>query len=60
MSKEWTGLDAEYDNLFQTFLDNPHAKTQDELSKFKAMQSRLYALELELYKVAEGEMVIQD
>jgi hypothetical protein len=60
MSKEWTALDTEYDNLFQAFLDNPHTKTQEELSKFKAMQNRLYAIELELYKVAEGEMIIQD
>ena len=59
MSKEWTALDTEYDNLFQAFLDNPHTKTQEELSKFKVMQSRLYAIELEFYKIAEGEMIIQ-
>lgn len=60
MSKEWTALDTEYDNLFQAFLDNPHTKTHEELSKFKAMQNRLYAIELELYKIAGGEMTIQD
>ncbi len=60
MGEEWTLLDTEYDNLFQAFLDNPHIKTQEELSKFKAMQNHLYAIELELYKVAEGQMTIQD
>lgn len=60
MSKEWTALDTEYDNLFQSFLDNPYIKTQEEISKFRAMQSRLYAIELELYKVAEGQVIIQD
>ncbi len=60
MGQEWTALDTEYDNLFQAFLDNPHTKTQEELLKFKAMQNRLYAIELELYKIAEGEMIIQD
>ena len=60
MGEEWTALDTEYDNLFQSFLDNPHIKTQEELLKFKAMQNRLYAIELELYKVAEGTMIIQD
>jgi hypothetical protein len=59
MGKEWTALDTEYDNLFQAFLDNPHVKTQEELQKFKTMQTRLYAIELELYKVAEGQMTIQ-
>lgn len=57
---EWTQLDTDYDNLFQEFLDNPHIKTNEELSRFKAMQTRLYAIELELYKVAEGKMIIQD
>ena len=60
LSAEWTALDNEYDNLFQDFLDNPHVKTQDELSKFKAMQERLYAIELELYKVAEDSMTIKN
>ncbi len=60
MGEEWTALDTEYDNLFQVFLDNPHVKTEDELSKFKVMQNRLYAIELELYKIAEGIMIIQD
>ena len=60
MGEEWTKLDTDYDNLFQAFLDNPHVKTQEELSKFKAMQTRLYAIELELYKIAEGQMTIQD
>ena len=60
MGKEWTALDTEYDNLFQEFLNNPHTKTEEELAKFKAMQSRLYMIELELYKVAEGTMTIQD
>lgn len=46
ISKEWVALDTEYDNLFQSFLDNPHIKTQEEISRFKAMQSRLYAIEL--------------
>ncbi|MES2930403.1 MAG: hypothetical protein V4665_01320 [Patescibacteria group bacterium] len=60
MSEEWTVLDTEYDNLFQAFLENPHIKTQEELLKFKTMQNRLYAIELELYKVAEDVMVIED
>jgi len=60
MSKEWTALDTEYDNLFQDFLNHPHTKTPEDLLKFKVMQSRLYAIELELYKVAEGQMIIQD
>jgi hypothetical protein len=57
---EWTDLDTAYDNLFQAFLDNPHIKTPEEIEKFKAMQVRLYAIELELYKIAEGTMVIED
>lgn len=60
LSKEWTGLDTEYDNLFQAFLNNPHIKSTEELLAFKAMQNRLYAIELELYKVAEGEMIIEE
>ena len=60
MGAEWTALDTEYDNLFQTFLDNPDIKKPEELLKFKSMQQRLYAIELKLYKVAEGEMIIQN
>lgn len=58
LSQEWTALDTEYDNLFQAFLDNPHVKDASELESFKAMQKRLYAIEDELYKIAEGKMVI--
>lgn len=60
IGKEWTQLDTEYDNLFQAFLNNPHIKSTEELSAFKAMQNRLYAIELELYKVAEGKMIIEE
>lgn len=57
---EWAQLDDNYDRLFQEFLNNPHVKREEELSQFKAMQTRLYAIEHELYKVAEGIMTIQD
>ncbi len=59
LSKEWTALDTEYDNLFQEFLNNPQVKGQEELEKFKAMQKRLYAIEDRLYLIAEGRMVIE-
>jgi hypothetical protein len=60
MSAEWTAIDTEYDALFQDFLDNPRTKTPEELAKFRAMHHRLYEIENELYKIAEGIMVIQD
>ena len=56
---EWTKLDNEYDALFQEFLNNPTIKMSNELKRFKAMQKRLYAIENELYKVAEGEASIK-
>lgn len=59
LSKEWTSLDTEYDNLFQEFLDNPGTRTPEDLEKFKAMQKRLYSIEDRLYKIAEGELVIE-
>ncbi len=60
MSAEWTALDAEYDALFQDFLDNPHIKTPEELEKFRIMQRRLYEIENKLYTIAEGTTIIQN
>lgn len=60
MSAEWTALDTEYDVLFQDFLDNPHTKTPEELTKFRAMQHRLYEIENQLYAIAEGTTLIQN
>lgn len=59
LRQEWMDLDNQYDNLFQMFLDNPQIKAPEELEKFKAMQKRLYAIEDELYKIAEGNSVIE-
>ncbi len=56
--REWTELDTKYDNLFQDFLNNPTAKTPEEIAEFKEMQKRLYTLEEELYSVAEGKIAI--
>lgn len=60
LSREWTVLDTEYDNLFQDFLDNPKVKTVEEVSEFQKKQKRLYAIEDELYKVADGTLEIKD
>jgi hypothetical protein len=57
--REWTELDTKYDNLFQDFLNNPGIKTPEEIAEFREMQKRLYALEEELYPVAEGKIVIE-
>ena len=58
LSKEWTDLNLEYDNLFQEFLDHPHVKTPEDLDKFKAMQKRIYGIEDQLHKIAEGKLEI--
>lgn len=60
LSTEWTALDTHYDNLFQEFLDNPSVKTPQEIAEFSKMQKRLYTIEDELYKIADGRMVIED
>jgi len=60
ISREWTALDDKYDNLFQDFLDHPQVKTSEEILKFKTLQKRLYEIELELYKVAEGSLIIEE
>jgi hypothetical protein len=58
LSKEWARLDDKYDALFQAFLDDPHVKSPEEIAEFQSMQKRLYSIEDELYKIAEGEVEI--
>lgn len=60
LGAEWTALDNKYDDLFQDFLDTPKIKTPKEISEFKQMQQRLYAIEDELYEIAQGKVEIKD
>jgi len=55
---EWMSLDNEYDSAIQNFLDNPDVQSVQEITRLKAMQKRLFDLEVEVLKVAEGKASI--
>ena len=55
---EWTALDNEFDSAFQEFVNNPGVKSPEVVEAFKAKQRRLFEIETELMKVAEGKVSI--
>lgn len=59
LSEEWTALDAEYDAVFQTFLDNPRATTLGNLGsiskeRFQEMAREWTTLDTEYDNFFQG------
>ncbi|MEO8065408.1 MAG: hypothetical protein ABI643_00950 [Candidatus Doudnabacteria bacterium] len=61
LSSDWTRLNKEYDGYIEQFLSDPNTKfTPDQFAQFKAMQQELFDLEVRLFKIAQGELHLEE
>ncbi len=53
----WRALDDTYDNMIIDLIDAPEPSVIDpeKLAQMRKMQDELFSLEVELYKVLQGE-----
>lgn len=53
----WKALDTTYDNMIVDLIDAPEPSTisPEKLAQMRKMQDELFELEVELYKVLQGE-----
>ncbi len=57
LKEAWEKMNAEYDGYVQSFLDEPGKKfSEEEIQKFKDMQTKLYELETTLFAMIQQEI----
>jgi pyridoxal/pyridoxine/pyridoxamine kinase len=62
LSEDWQKLNEEYDALILSFLSNPKSSNDivANLNMLKEMQQKLFELENQCFKVAEGKIILED
>lgn len=55
IGKEWKRLNAEYDSYVEAFIDD---MKKDDIEKLKQMQQDLFNLEVQLFAIMNGEVII--
>jgi hypothetical protein len=55
LGKVWKTLDEKYDNAFAELIDAEQTISSEKLDEMKKLQDELFDLEVELYKLLQGE-----